>query len=441
MKYTIFLFVTLFSCCKVVEPFSSKSKTIFTLKGSDFTYSQPNVIFILSDDVGYEVPTVDSGGTYETPNIDAWANSNARFTQCHSLAKCSPSRFELMTGKYTFPSVYPKWGDMPLTTKTFGNMFNDAGYATGVYGKWQLNNGEEAVHAFGFDNYTLFNPYQTGHRGRRYKNPLLYANGKDTQYTHNEYGEDILTDSVKAFVLRNRNNKFFCYYPMGLCHEEFQPTPDDAEYLSFDQNSSDVKFYPSMVKYMDKKVKEIIDYVDSLGIADNTIIVFTGDNGSPHGTKALYNGVLQSGGKGKTTEMGMHVPLVIQWRNHLSGVYDQLIGFEDFLSTLSDMCGIPNSIPTDGHSFYSGAQKDWLFTYYDESPTVSPDSEITMKVQNSIYGVYSSSLAYPSYKKGRMIRLKLVKETEPQFIDTLTNAQLKIYNRLNYIMDSIYSSH
>ena len=140
---------------------------------------KPNIILILADDYGYEIPEFDGGQSYQTPNLNQMAQQGMRFTQCHSAALCSPSRFMLMTGKYNFRN-YHAWGVMDPSQRTFANMLRDAGYATCIAGKWQLEGGDSAIKNFGFDNYVVWEILgsdEDAGKGSRYKDPLLYENG------------------------------------------------------------------------------------------------------------------------------------------------------------------------------------------------------------------------------------------------------------------------
>src|ERR1043166_6517527 len=180
--------------------FFNRSTAVFVLtsllviacfKKASAQTQKPNIILILCDDVGYRSLTCNGGNLYATPNVDTLAQQGMRFTQCHSAPDCSPSRSMLLTGKYNFRN-YTAWGVMDQNQKTIGNMMKDAGYITGVFGKWQLDGGDVSAHAFGFDEYCLFNPFN-GSGGSKYKNPLIYthSNYLPDSSTLNKYGPDI----------------------------------------------------------------------------------------------------------------------------------------------------------------------------------------------------------------------------------------------------------
>lgn len=350
--------------------------------------NKPNIIVILVDDISYENITCNDGGSFETPNLDAMAATGVRFTNCHSTPLCSPSRFEIMTGKYNFRN-YVHWGVMDTTERTFGNMLRDAGYATAVFGKWQLDGGTTSAKALGFNHSAIYAPFQgddddadndsTSIKQSRYKDPSIYTGWAymDSNLLKGKYGDDVFTDSVISFIQKpDRTKPYLVYYPMCLGHSPFQPTPDDAEFKTWNNADESDIFYPSMMKYMDKLVGKILRCVDSLN--QNTIIIFVGDNGRKKSIKALHNGSLSPGGKGTTTDRGTHVPLIVRWNGHAGvGTDSSLIDFSDFLPTLADIAEInkPYTYGTlDGLSFYpqilgqAGTPRTFSFTYFKKNP-------------------------------------------------------------------------
>ncbi|HRH60829.1 MAG TPA: sulfatase-like hydrolase/transferase, partial [Chitinophagaceae bacterium] len=169
----------------------------------------PNIILILGDDVGYEVPACYGGQSYSTPFIDSIASAGRRFTNCYSAPSCSPSRFMLLSGKYNFRN-YRKWGQMPITTKTIGNMFSDAGYSTCYAGKWQLDGGDNSIRTFGWQKYAVWLPFKLqdeGLEGSRYKSSKIYQDGgyMPQSYSYNKYSEDLFTDYILHFTDSMKN--------------------------------------------------------------------------------------------------------------------------------------------------------------------------------------------------------------------------------------------
>jgi arylsulfatase A len=372
---------------------------------------KPNIILILADDYGYEVPAFDGGQSYQTPNLDQMAQHGLRFTQCHSTALCSPSRFMLLTGKYNFRN-YTAWGRMDTGQRTFANMLRDAGYATCIAGKWQLNGGNDTIKTLGFDNYLVWEILGSDDdegKGSRYKSPNLYENGQylPGDSMNNKYGEDIFTNYILNFIQENYDKKkpFLVYYPVCLTHAPFCPTPDDPEFAGWDPNNlvGDPKFFPSMANYMDQKVGQIVSKLKSLDIEKNSIILFSGDNGTSVQITSRFNGYDIQGGKGHTTEYGTHVPLVAYAPGFIiNSTNNDLIDFTDFHPTLADLAHIP--MPEtygvlDGVSFYprligqAGTPRDWIFCHYDPHPE-RHNSTVKRYVQNTHYKYYEDGRFY-----------------------------------------------
>ncbi len=401
-----------FSCQKDMKPILSNSQD-----ESDALIAKPNVIVILGDDVGYELIAANGGQSYPTPHIDRLASRGVRFTQCHSSPLCSPSRVMLLTGKYNFRN-YVGFGELPPSNRTIGNMFKDAGYSTGIFGKWQLDGGANSMSAFGFDDYVIREPFDSlVNNVFPYRGANLYTHGAFLPQDMTKYSEDIIRDSLYSFMDKNVKAKkpFFAYYPMILVHKPFQPTPDDANFLTFDVNTSDPAYFPSMVKYMDKLVGQLMAKVNDLNISNNTIIIYSGDNGTPgYAPPTLYHNVLVAGGKGKTTEWGTHVPLIAYWRGHtIIGVDSSLIDFTDFVPTLAQIGETTKKGfgVTDGVSFYhnlignAGVNREWIFCHFNSHPEdggkSSPD-RFTRWVQNATYKLYDT-IAYPYWKEGQFM--------------------------------------
>ncbi|HEX5155296.1 MAG TPA: sulfatase-like hydrolase/transferase [Parafilimonas sp.] len=415
---------------------------------------KPNIILILADDIGYKSLTCYGGNLNSTPNIDKLAKQGMRFTRCNSSPLCSPSRFMLLTGKYNFRN-YSDWGAMDLNQKTIGNMMKDVGYKTGCYGKWQLGS-RQSINIFGFDNYCVY--LDSTHdflNYSRYKSPHIVSNGKylaDSK-TLNKYGEDIFTDSVLNFIESHQSTPFFVYYPMVLGHEPFCPTPDDPAFLDWNSNpdNSDTAFHTSMIKYMDKKIGQIMNKIKSLGIEDKTIVIFAGDNGTP---RTIFDytgndGNLIKGGKGTTTAAGTRVPLIVTWRNTIvpGTVNKDLIDFTDFLPTVAGIANIPVPTdygPLDGVSFYPrltnqpGTPRDWIFCHYDRTgPNGAP---LVRWAQTVSYKLYDTS----SLKKVRLFYniVKDSREKNPISDSLLTANEKKVKQQLldvinNYVAQGI----
>ncbi len=341
---------------------------------------KPNILLIMADDLGKECLGCYGDKSYQTPNLDKLARTGMRFEHCYSQPLCTPSRVKIMTGKYNFRN-YTAFGSLKKGERTFGHVLKKAGYRTCVAGKWQLavnavlrpeeqEPGTMPVEA-GFDEYCLWQVLQ---RGSRYADPLVSINNKEPVKLRGEYGPDVFCDYILDFIERNRGEAFFAYYPMVLIHGPWMPTPD-SEGWEGDRNKRDVKYFADMVKYMDKTVGRIVSKLDELGLREDTLVIFTGDNGTHKAIVSQVDGEYVRGGKGETSNAGTHVPMIANWRGTMpeGRVCEDLIDYSDFLPTLADVAGssLPAGEITDGRSFRpqlkgeAGNPRKWVFCYYD----------------------------------------------------------------------------
>jgi arylsulfatase A len=346
--------------------------------GSTLFSAQPNVILIMADDFGYECVTANGGESYQTPHLDRLAASGMRFEHCHSQPLCTPTRVQLMTGKYNVRN-YLKFGTLMRTETTFGHLLKKAGYATGICGKWQLGHEKDAPQHFGFDEALL---WQHTRRPPRYANPGLELNGKEKEYPEGSYGPDLVNDFALDFVTRHQEKPFFLYYPMILTHDPYQPTPDSPDWdpkIRSEAKQRDGKHFAEMVTYMDKLIGRLDAKLDELGIRDNTLLLFTGDNGTGKSATSRFKGADFPGGKGSTTHSGHHVPLIVSWPAVIKQgqVNRDLITCTDFLATFCAVAGTPAPDGIDGVSFLPqlqgkpGTPREAIYMWY--SPRQSKD--------------------------------------------------------------------
>src|SRR3954454_1077363 len=189
--------------------------------------SKPNIVLILTDDVGLG-DIHFSGGPFKTPNIDKIATSGTKFTYCYATPLCGPSRCQLLTGRYPFRtglnSNQSHKAVDPKTEIMIPTVLKKAGYVTGSDGKWgqiQLGPGE-----WGFDEYLVFPG--SGHYWR-YQNPDYTVNGEQKKLTKGEYLPDVMHKFAVSFIDRHKNEPFFLYYPMSHVHGPILPTPESKE--------------------------------------------------------------------------------------------------------------------------------------------------------------------------------------------------------------------
>lgn len=347
------------------------------------TNQNPNIVLIMADDLGYETIGAYGSKMYQTPNLDNMAKEGMLFSHCYSMPLCTPSRVQLMTGKYSFRN-YVGFGILDKNERTFGHLMQDAGYKTCVVGKWQLLGNEKQrklagglvgsrPNEAGFDEYCL---WQIDDRGSRYKNPTLSISGKGTRKFEGGYGPDVFVDYIENFIEQNSNTPFFLYYPMVITHDPFVPTPNHPDYGDEKANkSNDPKYFGSMVNYMDSLIGRIVNKLEEQNIRENTLILFIGDNGTDRDISSIFLGKEFKGNKGYTNDAGTHVPFIASWLGKIkpNSINDNLVDFTDFLPSIMEAGSlvIPNEFVTDGVSFYSqliGETKrirDWVFCHYD----------------------------------------------------------------------------
>ncbi len=329
----------------------------------------PNVVLLLADDFGYECVRANGGTSYRTPHLDALAAGGVRFTHAYATPLCTPSRVQLMTGRYNFRN-YVRFGQFPFGERTFAQILKEAGYATFIAGKWQLGGGLEGPGRAGFDGYCLWQVFEQN-KGSRYAAPKLHADGRLLPGLEARYGEDVFREHVEAFVTRNRERPFFVYWPMALTHAPFEPTPDSRPGAP----ASGPANFPDMVAYLDKTVGALVAFLERHGLRDNTLIVFAGDNGTGKPITSTFDGRPIRGDKGNTTAAGTHVPLIASWpaRGAKGRVCDDLIDFTDVLPTLAAAGGaaLPAGVTLDGRSFLpqvrgeAGSPRPWVFGHYE----------------------------------------------------------------------------
>lgn len=343
---------------------------------------RPNIIMIMADDMGFECLGVNGCTGYSTPNLDRLASRGVNFTHCYSTPLCTPSRVQIMTGRYGFRN-YEGFCFLNPAETTFANSLRDAGYATAITGKWQLGGGASRLEGFGFDEHCVNNmgidfEALNSLAHERYADPLIYCNAKFMQDSEIEgrYGPDICNDFALEFIEKNRQRPFFLYYPMLLVHSPFSPTPDSPEWHDPElRKSRDKRFYKDMVEYADKLVGKLISRLEAMSLLENTLVIFTGDNGTPKAiTTQIEDGSVQ-GGKGYMPDAGTHVPFVASFgsRGATGVTCEDLIDFSDVFPSIADAAGasMPENVIIDGRSFLpqiygeAGSPRDWAFCHYD----------------------------------------------------------------------------
>lgn len=381
------------ACCVVMGALNTAS-----VNSAD---RRPNIILILADDFGYECVTANGGESWKTPHLDRLASSGMRFEHCHVQPLCTPTRVELMTGRYNVRN-YLRFGTLIRSERTFAHLLKSGGYATGICGKWQLGREVDAPQHFGFDESCL---WQHTRRPPRYANPGLEYDGVSKDFTHGEYGPQLVNDFAIDFVTRHRDHPFFLYYPMMLTHDPFQPTPGspdwDAEAIGEDIHQ-DVRHFGDMVTYMDQLIGQLDAKLGELGIRENTLLIFLGDNGTSVKVTSRFQGMDYPGGKRTTTRRGTHVPLIVSWPSIIRQpvVNQDLISSVDFLPTLCEAAGIPAGEDIDGVSLLPqlkgepGHPREALYCWF------SPRQRVDLRVDE-----FAFDHNYKLYRDGRFFDL------------------------------------
>ncbi|GAB6166693.1 hypothetical protein JCM19992_26930 [Thermostilla marina] len=338
---------------------------------------KPNIVYIVSDELGYYELSCMGHPHFKTPNIDRMAAEGIRFTQALAGAPvCAPTRCTLLTGKHMgHASVRNNPGGTPIRAEevTIGSMLKQVGYATGGFGKWGIGGrGSTGVpEKHGFD---IFFGYYDQVHAHSYYTPYLLCNSKEVPLPGNHglsvgetYSHYVIWEQAKKFIRENHDRPFFCYLPITPPHGIHDiPETDPSWQLYKDKPwPHEAKVYAAMVNMVDRNVGELLAMLKELGIEDKTLVFLTGDNGAapyfadaqhPRGFHAgnvnPITGVEFRGGKGNLYEGGLRVPAVARWPGHIEPgrVSDLLWYFPDIMPTIAELVGVEPPKDIDGIS-------------------------------------------------------------------------------------------
>jgi arylsulfatase A-like enzyme len=322
----------------------------------------PNVILILIDDMGWTDLSCYGSKFYETPNIDRLAASGMRLTHSYSACTvCSPTRSAVMTGKYParlhitdwiagserpFAKLkVPDWQQhLPLEGTTIAEVFKSNGYATCHIGKWHLGREEFGPTKQGFD----INIAGT-HMGSppTYFFPYSSANGSLPGLEKGQRGEyltDRLTDEAIGFVSAHKEQPFFLYLPHYAVHTPLMAKPEKVEKYKAKADPNNPQHhavYATMVESLDEGIGRLMAKLDELKLRDNTIVVFTSDNGGLKNNQVTSNDPARAG-KGSVYEGGVRIPLIVSYppKIRAGATSDYAAVSIDLLPTLVELCGV-----------------------------------------------------------------------------------------------------
>jgi len=315
------------------------------------TNEAPNVVIILTDDQGWGDIASHGNPDIDTPVLDQLAASGARFDRFFVSPVCAPTRASLMTGRdhLRTGTQWVTYGleNMNSDEVTFGEVFKEAGYQTGLFGKW--HNGSHYPMDPNGQGFDTFFGFKQGHWNNYFDTELEY-NGAAVQTKG--FITDVLTDSALAYIERNKDVPFLTYIPYNAPHSPFQ-VPDNYfnKYKSKGLSDKNASVY-GMVENIDDNIGRILSKLEDLHLSENTIVIFMTDNG-PNGDDR-YNGNMK-GWKAKVDEGGVRVPLFIRWPAKIKAgtIVKELTAHIDLLPSLVDLAGIDfkPSNPLDGKSF------------------------------------------------------------------------------------------
>lgn len=362
--------------------------------------SYPNVILIITDDQGYGDLGIHNNPNINTPTLDAFARESIRFNNFHVSPVCAPTRSSLMTGRYSLRTgvrdTYNGGAIMAGSEFTIAEMLKKVNYTTGIFGKWHLGDNypsrpsdqgfdESLIHLAGgigqvgdFTNYFKM--------GNSYFDPILWHNNQKKAY--NGYCSDIFTDNAIDFIEKNQEEPFFCYLSFNAPHTPLQ-VPDkyyqmykdidpsdgiDAHLLPeaelTEKDKEDARKVYAMVSNIDDNLNRLFQRVETLGIEDNTIIIFMTDNG-PQQVRYVSG---MRGRKSSVYRGGIRVPFFMRYPAKFKDnqVIDNMVAHIDLLPTLSELCAapLPQDRKIDGRSFLPALQNETLpersfFSYWN----------------------------------------------------------------------------
>ncbi|MFW8592088.1 sulfatase [Glaciecola sp. 2405UD65-10] len=327
---------------------------------------KPNIVLLFADDAGYADFGFQGSKTMITPNLDKLAANGVRFTQGYATdSTCGPSRAGLLTGRYqqrfgyeenNVPGYMSKNSaidgaemGIPLDEVTMGDYMKSQGYATAFFGKWHVG-GTDAMHPInrGFDTFYGFRGGDRSYYAYEANDPARQQvatffdkeieSGLGNFKEHEGYLTDVLADKANEFIADNQDKPFFAFVSFNAVHTPIESTPEDL--AKFPELSGTRKQVAAMTLALDRASGAIMNKLEELGLAENTIVVFTNDNGGPTDKNASVNLPL-SGTKSNYLEGGIRVPYVLSWPAKIKQclTFDHPVSTFDLLPTFFESAG------------------------------------------------------------------------------------------------------
>ncbi len=318
---------------------------------------QPNVILILVDDMAYGDLSMNNGGLTRTPHLDQLAEAGVVFSQGYSASPvCAPARAALLTGLYPHQTGcvtlgmrrFPELTKLDKDLVTMADVFGSNGYATGLVGKWHCGEGE-GYHPMdrGFQEFEGFMGYMIN----SYFDYQLDIN-RTILKSNDKYLTEDLTERAINFVRRHKDEPFFLHLAHYAPHRPLGAPEETIAYYrdkGFDENTATIY---AMIEIMDRGIGQLLGELDKLGIRENTLLIFSSDNG-PDPIPGERENLGLKGTKYTIYEGGIHVPFIVHWKDSIRPAQiDKVIHFTDVFPTLVEICdlNLNESIDFEGGS-------------------------------------------------------------------------------------------
>lgn len=428
---------------------------------------RPNIVFVMLDNCGQEWLGCYGSEEGRTPNIDRLAAEGVRFEHCYTPPICGPSRVQLLTGRYPFrtgftlhhdAALYSGGGLDPQREVLFPRLFVDAGYATGIFGKWQVNNlydEPDVLTAHGFQEQFVWpgsvdrqrvsdqemaefrqavqrNDFQytteiTRRIENRYWDPVFLHNGVRKEFP-GRFGPDVAQAAAIEFMRRNADRPFLLYCPMVLTHGQSYLEPVIPTPLNRDADRPQEEVFGEMVQYADQLVGELAEAIEQLGLSDRTYLFVATDNGTQRQFTARFRGQRVGGGLYQLNEAGSDVGLLVHSPQRVAGGRTiALSDFTDIYPTLCELAGIdiPASLVLDGKSHArvlrgqsTQPARNWILNQYHTRRVVRDER-------------------YKLYSTGELYDVSTDRQEQHNLADSTDDQVVAARQRLQEVLDSL----